>query len=72
MKACGRFVEKVAVTDVPAGDHERRNPTQMAILNPKGNNKAKRSGIRFEDRGTKQIVAKSAEAGKRGEPSRFD
>jgi hypothetical protein len=49
-----------------------QSPNAMARLNPKGNNKAKDQESDSRNQRTKQIIAKSAAAGNRGEASKFD
>ena len=49
-----------------------QSPNAMARLNPKGTNKAKDQESDSRNQRTKQIIAKSAAAGNRGEASKFD
>ena len=49
-----------------------QSPNAMAIVNPKGNNKAKDQKSDSRNQRTKQIIANSAAAGNSGEASKFD
>jgi len=73
MKVCGSIVEIFfVVAEVLQENKNADNPTRKARLNPKGTT---RPTIRNQIRGIKkpsEYFAKSAEAGNRGEASKFD
>ena len=72
MKACDGVVEIFVVAEVLQETKNAESQRKWLVLNPEGNNKAKDQESDSRNQRTKQIIAKSAEAGNRGEASKFD